>query len=76
MKTQLMVIQKLRGPNFTQLWPPTPIDWTIVDILHPTYPLFSWPSMEYLPLFVHVAIERPLIWNKECSFRNDAPLLM
>ena len=23
MKTQLMVIQKLRGPNFPQFWPPT-----------------------------------------------------
>ena len=24
------------------------------------------------PLLVHVAIEWPLKWNKECSFRNDA----
>ena len=72
-KTQLGVIQQLRGPNFTQImtiyhhW-----FWTIFDVLHTTYPLFSWPSMDFLPLLVHVAIEWPLIWNKECSFRNDA----
>ena len=28
--------------------------------------------MDFLPLLVHVAIEWPLKWNKECSFRNDA----
>ena len=29
-------IQQLRRPNFTQFWPPTPLEWTIVDILHNT----------------------------------------
>ena len=30
----LGVIQQLRGPKFTQFWPPTPLEWIIVDILH------------------------------------------
>ena len=56
-------IQQLRGPNFTQFWPPTP---PRVDILHNTYSLFRWPSMEFLltthpPLLVIVVIEWPLI---------------
>jgi hypothetical protein len=44
-------------------WPPTPLEWTIVDILHKTYPLFTWPGMDfllntYLPLLVHVVNEQ------------------
>ena len=37
-------IQQLRGPNFTQFWPPTPFKWTLDKYGHSTY---------YLP-FVHV----------------------
>ena len=53
--------------SFTILTP-TPLDWTIVDILHSTYPLFTWPCMDfllttclptYLPLLIHVVIEWP-----------------
>ena len=41
-----------------------PLEWTIVDILHKTYPLFTWPRMEfllntYLPIPVHVGFEWP-----------------
>ena len=42
------VIQQLRGPNFTQFWPPTPLEWTIDDILHNTYPLSTWLSINFL----------------------------
>ena len=60
--------------NIWTLWPTTYHHWfwTVFDVLHTTYPLFSWPSMDFLPLLVHVAIEWPLKWNKECSFRNDS----
>ena len=42
-----------------------PIQWTIVDILHKTYPLFTWPRMDfllntYLPIPVHVGFEWPI----------------
>ena len=37
------VIQQLRGQNFAQLWPPTPL--TIGDIF--TYPLLSWPRVDF-----------------------------
>ena len=30
----LGVIQQLRGPNFTQFWPPDPLEWTKMDILY------------------------------------------
>ena len=57
-------IQYLRGPNFTQFWPPTPSSGQLMYILHTTYPLCTWPSMDfllttYLPLLVHVVIECP-----------------
>ena len=57
------VIQQLLGPNVTQFWPPTRLEWTIVDILHTTYPLF--PSVTFLlatypTLHVYVVIEWPL----------------
>ena len=32
------VIQQLRGLNFTQLYSLPSLEWTIVDILHDTYP--------------------------------------
>ena len=45
-------IQKLRGPNFTQIWFPTPLAWTNMDILHTICPLsrdppwtFYWPPI-------------------------------
>ena len=44
----LVVIQQLRGPNDTQFWPPTLLEWTIGNILHNTYSLFTWPSMDFL----------------------------
>ena len=61
----LRVIQQLRGPNFTQFWPPTRPECPIVDILHTTFPLFTRPSVNfllttYLPLFVNVVIKWPL----------------
>ena len=31
------VVQQLRGPNFTQVWPPTLLEWTIVNLLHTNY---------------------------------------
>ena len=37
-KLYLRVIQQLRWPTFTQFWPPTHLEWTIVNILH-TYVL-------------------------------------
>ena len=40
------VIQQLRGPNFTQFWPPTLLECTIKDILYTSYRLFSWPSVD------------------------------
>ena len=58
-------IQKLREPKFTQFWPPTPIEWTIIDILqHNTYFLFMWTfywPLTYPPLLVHVGNEWPLM---------------
>ena len=64
------VIQQLRGPNFIQFWPPIPLEWTIVDILHTIYPLFTWQNVDfllttYLPLLVHIVIE----WPSSLSFR-------
>ena len=43
----------------------TPLEWTIVNILHTTYPFFTWPSVDfllttYLPLLVHIIIEWPM----------------
>ena len=29
----LGAIQQLRGQNLTQIWPPSPLEWTSVDIL-------------------------------------------
>ena len=59
------VIQQIRGPNFTQFWPPTPLEWTFVDILQTTCTLFLWPSTDFLlitypPYLVQVVIEWPL----------------
>ena len=34
-------IQQQRGPNFTPFRPPGPLEWTIVEILHYTYSLFT-----------------------------------
>ena len=34
-------IRQLRGLNFTQFWPPTLFEWTIVDILHFIYTSLS-----------------------------------
>ena len=36
------VIQQLRGPSFTQFWPPS-LEWTIVAILHDTSVLCTDP---------------------------------
>ena len=48
---RLWGIQQLRGSNFTRFWPPTPLEWTEMDILHSIDPLscdplwaFCWPS--------------------------------
>ena len=54
-----MFIQELRGPNFIHFWPPSPIEWTT------TYPLFMWPSVEfllttYLSVVVYIVIQWPL----------------
>ena len=40
-------IQQLRGPNFIQFWPPTLLEWIIVDIL------YRAPFIWYI-FFVHV----------------------
>ena len=47
-----------------------PLEWTIMDILHITYPLFTWSSLDfllttYLSLLVHVVIECPLSVQKQ-----------
>ena len=64
----LGVIQQLRGPNFTRIRtrpPPLPLEWTIVDILHTNYSLFTWTNVDflltttYLPLIVRLVIEWP-----------------
>ena len=44
----LGVIQQLRGPNFTQFWPPTLLEWTIGNNFHNTYSLLTWPSVDFL----------------------------
>ena len=68
---------RVRGHStttWTKFWPPTSLEWTIVDILCTTYlvptklttyPLFTWPSMDFLlttclPVLVHVVIKWPL----------------
>ena len=63
----LGLIQQLRGPNFTQFWPPSPLS-PRVDCGHFTWylPYLTWPSVEFLltpspPLLVHVVIEWPLV---------------
>ena len=48
-----------------QILPTYPLAWTIMDILLTTYPLFTWPSMDFLlttclPVLVHVVIKWPL----------------
>ena len=35
----LGVIQQLHGPIFAQFWPPPPLEWTSVDILHTPSPV-------------------------------------
>ena len=53
-------------PNFN----PTPLEWTVVDFWHDTYPLsVTWPSVDFLrtpypPLLVHVVIEWPFTSHK------------
>ena len=60
-----MGIQQLRGPNFTQFWTPTAVDWTFYII--PTLCSrdstwnFYWPT--YPPDLVHVVIECPPVVN-------------
>ena len=39
---RLWAIQQLRGSNFSQFWPPTPLEWTEMDILHSIDPLCPW----------------------------------
>ena len=39
--TPLGGIQQLRGPILTQFWPPPPLEWTSMDILH-TPSLSTW----------------------------------
>ena len=48
--TQLLKrgIKLLRGPNFTQFWPPTLLEWTIGNNFHNTYSLLTWPSVDFL----------------------------
>ena len=41
------VIQQVRGPNFTQFWTPTPLEWTKMDILNTIYPLSPDPSLTF-----------------------------
>ena len=51
--------QQLRGPNFTQFWPPPPLEWTNMDISKTIYPLSHDPlGLSTGPL--HVVIEWPL----------------
>ena len=64
-------IQQLRGPNLNQFWPPSLLEWTIMDILYTIYPLshdppwtFYWPPPGPPPLLVHVVIEWPLQLRK------------
>ena len=50
--------------NNGPFWPNTYLQWTITDKLHIIYPLFKWPSDDFLliinlPLLVHVVIEWP-----------------
>ena len=65
------VIQQLRRPNLTQFCSPTPLEWAIAYVLCITYPLLTWPSLDfilmttYLPFLVHVVIEWLL--NKDCA---------
>ena len=58
----LGVIQQLAGPNYTHIWLPTSLKWTIVNILHTTYPFINWQNMKIIlttcrPFFVHIGFE-------------------
>ena len=64
-------IEQLRGPTFTQFWPPTTL-WTILDILHTTYHFFMWQKWTfYLPLLVHISTEWPLYLVKSQVNENQ-----
>ena len=63
----LGVIQQLRGLNFTQFWPPPPLEWTIVDILHDTQYFVTWPSLDFelvpSPSYCPQLLNDPLDYN-------------
>ena len=49
----LGVIQQLRGPNFTQFWPTSPLEWTVMEILHILCSCdqnwtFYWPTIHLI----------------------------
>ena len=45
-KILLGVIQQLCGPSFIQFWPPPPLVWTLMHILHNMYlPFITWPPI-------------------------------
>ena len=66
--------------QITQFWPPTPLKWTIVDILYNNYPLLTWLSVDFIlttyltNFLVHVIIEWPLpkfqIWAEGWQVRK------
>ena len=62
-------ILQLRGPYFTKFWPPTPLEWTFVEILH-FYPLYVWLYIDmlfllttYLAFLVRVVMYWMIIQN-------------
>ena len=65
----LGVIQQLSGINFTQFWPPTPLEWTKMNILHTIEPLSYDPPPT--PLLVHIVIYWPLTFGTPITEQNS-----
>ena len=63
----LGVIQQLRGPNFTQFWPPTHLKWAIVEKCYIPRTICSRDQAfllsTNLPHLSHVVIEWPPMYS-------------
>ena len=49
LRTRQGVKQQLRGTNFTQFWPPTPLEWTVFTYRLPFHLTKSGLSTDHLP---------------------------
>ena len=60
----LGVIRQLVWPNFTQFWPPSPLEWTKAVIFHWFYPLSCDSPVDFPhPLLVHVVVKSALTYR-------------